>query len=116
MTYRLSNLIMIQKKNNSYIEFRHLRIYTNDSTLCHPSCHGKCRQPFVVCSQKVYILTGFGLAFLSVAALFLLLDRGLTMLESCTNTKVSKRKKNFERALLKANIVDPDDSQDMPKL
>jgi hypothetical protein len=54
MTYRLSNLIVEQPDNSKkgLIEFRHLRMTVDDSSLCHKTCKNKCIEPFIVCSLR----------------------------------------------------------------
>jgi hypothetical protein len=95
MTYRQSNLVLINKKDGAgNIQMRHLRLKTARNSLCHASCRGRCQQPFVVCSQKPWVVISFATASFLIALLMAICDRVLKTCEKALEASASKSYKH----------------------
>lgn len=100
MTYRQSNLVLINKKDAAgNMVIRHLRLKTSRNSLCHPSCHGRCQNPFVVCSQKPWVVISFVTASCTVLFLMALCHR---IFKTCEKAFQKKRQgsSNWKRRLI----------------
>ena len=106
MTYRLSNLILISKNNTEEdrIEMKHLRLFTNNNTLCHKSCYGRCDAPFIVCNLWRWVVLSMILGISVVSSVIFSFRRVTTLIEHSLNKKKSMKDKNFSRALKTARI------------
>jgi hypothetical protein len=100
MTYRLSNLILVSKddKLKDLIEIRHLRLHTDDNTLCHKTCKNKCIEPFIVCKQNRQLVYSMLFGGIIACSIVVICYRACTVLEKILNENKSPIEKNKVRA------------------
>ena len=98
MTYRQSNLVLINRKDTQgNMVIRHLRMKTSRNSLCHPSCHGRCQYPFVVCSQKPWVVISFITGTFLVGLTLAICNR---ILRTCEKAAQKKREKSIRNQLI----------------
>ena len=113
-TYTHTSLVATVKRTTDKVIISHMKM-TGKNELCHPSCFGKCHEPFVICSQKYSIIFSMAVGFAGLLITLIIIHRSMNAIEQYQGVDGEQRNKRLRKAFNNMEIDQSDDNESIVK-